>query len=252
MKRWIKAFLNFFLKPNCPLCSRPAEICFCDDCKIQLDECQFPPGLRWTKGIPVFIWGSYDGALKQAIARLKYHNCPEIAQPLGESLARSWVHTAESTLNQLVVVPIPMFAAKQQKRGYNQAELIARSFCQVTGLPLKANGLKRIRNTTAQHKLSAKQRQNNLNRAFSLGPDFQRGRRGYSVILIDDIFTSGATVKGAIQTLKRANIPVAGVVAVATTRQPLSSQRPKRDRHSTAAEQITNNQRQMTNDINKC
>jgi ComF family protein len=228
MKRWIKAFLNFFLKPNCPLCSRPAEICFCDDCQTQLEECQFPAGLRWTKGIPVFIWGRYEGALKQAIARLKYHDCPEIAQPLGESLGDAWVNTAESTLNQLVVVPIPMFAAKQKKRGFNQAELIARSFCQVTGLPLKANGLKRIRATTAQHKLSAKQRQNNLKGAFAVGRDFQRGSSGYSVILVDDIFTSGATVKDAIQTLKRAKIPVAGVVAIATTRQPLSNKPLKR------------------------
>lgn len=230
MKRSFKAFLNFFLKPSCPLCSRPAEICFCDDCQTQLTECQFPPGLRWTKGIPVFIWGRYEGALKQAIAKLKYHDCPEIAQPLGESLARSWVNTAESTLNQLVVVPIPMFAAKQKKRGYNQAELIARSFCRVTGLPLKANGLKRIRATTAQHQLSTTQRQDNLKGAFAVGQDFKRRTRGYSVILVDDIFTSGATIKGAIQTLKRAKIPVAGVVAIATTRQPLSSKPQKRVR----------------------
>jgi ComF family protein len=222
MKRWIKAFLNFFLKPNCPLCHRPAEICFCSDCQTQLQDCQFPPGLCWTRDIPVFVWGRYDGALKQAITKLKYHNFPQIAQPLGEQLGEAWLDTAESTLSQLVVVPIPMFPAKQKKRGFNQAELIARSFCQVTGLPLKVNGLKRVRNTTAQFSLSAKERQKNLKSAFSLGKDFKRRHPRGGVILVDDIFTSGATVKAAIQTLKRAKIPVAGVVAVATTRQPLS------------------------------
>lgn len=225
MKPWIKAFLNFFLKPNCPLCYRPAEICFCSDCQTQLQDCQFSPGLKWTRDIPVFIWGRYDGALKQAITKLKYHNLPEIAQPLGEQLGEAWLDTAESTLSQLVVVPIPMFAAKQKKRGFNQAELIARSFCQITGLPLKVNGLTRVRNTTAQFSLSAKERQKNLKSAFSLGKDFKRRRPRGGVILVDDIFTSGATVKAAIQTLKRAKIPVAGVVALATTRQPLSVKR---------------------------
>lgn len=228
MKRWIKAFLNLFLKPNCPLCHRPAEICFCCDCQAQLQDCQFPPGLRWKNDIPVFIWGRYDGALKQAITKLKYHNCPEIAQPLGEQLGEAWLNTAESTFSQLVVVPIPMFSAKQKKRGFNQAELIAQGFCQITGLPLKSNGLKRLRNTTAQFGLSGKERQKNLKSAFGLGQDFKRRHPQGGVILVDDIFTSGATVKAAIQTLKRAKIPVAGVVAVATTRQPLSVKKVKR------------------------
>ena len=145
MKRWIKTFLNLFLKPNCPLCHRPAEVCFCCDCQTQLQDCQFPAGLRWTNDIPVFIWGRYDGALKQAITKLKYHNYPEIAQPLGEQLAEAWLNTAESTLSQLVVVPIPMFSAKQKKRGFNQAELIAHSFCKITGLPLNPPKLKKNR-----------------------------------------------------------------------------------------------------------
>ena len=222
MKRWIKTFLNLFLKPNCPLCHRPADISLCSDCQKQLQQCQFPPGWRWTTDIPVFVWGRYDGALKQALTTLKYHNHPEIAQPLGERLGEAWLETAESTLERLVVVPIPMFLEKQKKRGFNQAELIARSFCQITGLQLKAAGLKRVRNTIAQFGLSRKERQKNLKNAFGLGQDFQQRRPRGSVILVDDIYTSGATVKAAIQTLKRAKIPVAGVVAIATTRQPLS------------------------------
>jgi ComF family protein len=173
----------------------------------------------------VLIWGRYDGALKQALRTLKYHNFPEIAQPLGQQLGEAWLDTAESTLSQLVVVPIPMFAAKQKKRGFNQAELIGRSFCQVTGLPLKVNGLRRVRNTTPQFGLSGQERQKNLKSAFGLGRDFQQRCPRGGVILVDDIFTSGATVKAAIQTLKRAKIPVAGVVAVATTRQPLAVKR---------------------------
>lgn len=222
MARWLKAFLNLFLKPNCPLCHRPAEVCLCWDCQKQLQHCQFPPGLRWTTDIPVFVWGRYDGALKRSITALKYHNHPEIAQPLGEQLGDAWLDTAESTLEKLVVVPIPMFPDKQKKRGFNQAELIARHFCKMTGLPLKAEGLQRIRDTKPQFGLSRKDREHNLKQAFRLGPDFKHRRPQGKVILVDDIYTSGATVKTAIKTLKQAKIKVAGVVAIATTRQPIS------------------------------
>ena len=175
--------------------------------------------------MPVWIWGRYDGLLKRSIAALKYENSPEIAQFLGEELAKGWFNRAESTLDQLVVVPIPMFPEKQKKRGFNQAELIARSFCQVTGLPLKPEGLKRIRDTKPQFQLSVQDRQANLKDAFGLGKAFQHRHPHKKVILIDDIYTSGATIKTAIRTLKRANIKVAGVIAVATTRQPLSTTR---------------------------
>lgn len=219
LQKWFNGFLNLFLKPNCPLCNRPADAQLCHDCERQVRRCQFRCGTQVRQEVPVFIWGEYKGALKRAITTMKYHNHPEIAQPLGSWLGQTWLKFAELPFNQVVVVPIPMFAEKQKKRGFNQAELISRSFCQVTGLPLKSKGLERVRQTEAQFGLSAKQRQENLKDAFCLGPDLRRRSSASSVLIVDDIYTTGATVQAAIQVFKQYKIPVVGVVAIATTKK---------------------------------
>ncbi len=219
LQKWLNAFLNLFLKPNCPLCNRPADAQLCYDCERQVLRCQFRCGPQLRQGVPVFVWGEYKGTLKRAITTMKYQNHPEIAQPLGFWLGQTWLKVGKSSLNQVVVVPIPMFPEKQKKRGFNQAELIGRSFCQVTGLPLKSKGLERVRQTEAQFSLSAKQRQENLKDAFCLGSDFKGGRSRNPVLIIDDIYTTGATVNTAIEVFKKHKIQVVGVIAIATTKK---------------------------------
>jgi predicted amidophosphoribosyltransferase len=109
-----------------------------------------------------------------------------------------------------------MHPKKQKQRGFNQAALIAEGFCNVTGYKLKVNGLERIKETEAQFSLSAVQRQENLANAFILGKDLRR-HPNIPILLLDDIYTTGATVKAAVQTLEQHQITVLGVAAVATT-----------------------------------
>ncbi|KKD35945.1 ComF family protein [Limnoraphis robusta] len=218
MGNFIKTILNLFFKPDCPLCDRPAEKQLCLYCQKQILRCQFPRGSLFLGDVPVLIWGQYKGMLKQAIVTLKYNNHPEIAQPLGYWLADAWLKTPTVQNKPLLVVPIPMFPEKQKKRGFNQAELLARSFCQVTGLPLKSQGLERVRDTQAQFGLSAQQRQENLKDAFCLGKDLRRPTQTHSILIVDDIYTTGATVKAAIAAFREHKIAVAGVVAIATTK----------------------------------
>ncbi|MGF1494302.1 MAG: ComF family protein [Microcoleaceae cyanobacterium] len=220
MNRLIKLTLDLFLKPNCPLCHRPAEREVCSHCEKQILECGSSQNYRLQNRIPVFVWGKHDGSLKRAIATMKYQQHPEIARPLGFQLAVAWFKDAKTLpKDDVVVVPIPLSAEKQKQRGFNQAEQIARSFCQATGFPLKSQGLERVRSTQPQHKLSARQRQKNLKGAFKLGKDFQRGLSKKSVLLVDDIFTTGATVNTAIQVFQQAGIKVVGVVALSTTKK---------------------------------
>lgn len=209
-------WISLFLKSNCPLCQRPTGKVFCIDCARQLQRCQFSDRhIRSTAELPVFTWGMYGGALKRAIAALKYENKPQIAQPLGFWLADAWLNL-RSTSSQPIVVPIPLHATKLSDRGFNQAELLARSFCQITGLKLRSQGLERARQTVRQFELSGKEREQNLAGAFQLGADFRR-RPVSPVLLLDDIYTTGATVRSAARTLHQAGIGVCGVVAIAAT-----------------------------------
>jgi predicted amidophosphoribosyltransferase len=109
-----------------------------------------------------------------------------------------------------------MHPKKQKQRGFNQAALIAAGFCNVTGYKLKVHALERIKETEALFNLSPVQRQENLADAFVLGKDLRR-RPHIPILLVDDIYTTGATVKAAVKTFEQHQITVLGVAAVATT-----------------------------------
>lgn len=214
----IKTILNLFLKPECPLCDRSAEVDLCRYCEQQLLECQFEDGPQFSEDVPIFIWGRYGGILKRAIAALKYNGNPQIAKTLGYCLAEGWLNSINQVPHNLTVVPIPLHVAKLKKRGFNQAELLAKGFCDITGLPIKPHGLKRVKDTEALHNLSPKQRRQNLQNALRVGKDYPRPPN--SVLILDDIYTTGATINAAIEAFKVKNIKVSGVVALATTRSP--------------------------------
>lgn len=219
-RKWtglVKSFLNLFLKSNCPLCQRPAAGEFCPYCHKQLQRCQLTdPGRFWHSEQRVFVWGEYGGALKRAIAALKYDGNPQLAKPLGGWLAEAWLSFPELAIENLTVVPIPLHQEKLKERGFNQAELLAESFCELTGLPLQRHGLERVKNTQALFDLTPQQRQAEMKNALSLGKDFRRRRPRAGVLLVDDIYTSGTTVKSAIKILEESGISVYGTVALAT------------------------------------
>ncbi|TVP57479.1 MAG: ComF family protein [Nodularia sp. (in: Bacteria)] len=211
-------FLNLFLKSNCPLCQRPTSGEFCPYCTKQLQKCQHKdPAALWRQPIPVFGWGMYGGIVKRAIAVMKYENQPQIARPLGQWLGEAWLLSNVSKCEQQpLVVPIPLHPHKQKTRGYNQAALIAQSFCQTTGLKLRLNGLKRVQETEAQFGLSVSERENNLAEAFAVGEELSRRRLHVPVLLVDDIYTTGATTRSAVKILNQNGIAVLGLVAVTT------------------------------------
>lgn len=213
-----KNLLSLFLQNNCPICEKNTKQVICQYCAKKLQSCELQkPKALWQKPVPVFAWGSYGGTLKRAIAVMKYENHPEIGRLLGQYLGEKWLLNFTSENPKCVIVPIPLHSQKLKTRGFNQAEMIAQGFCEVTGLKLKANGLSRIKETQAQINVSGAEREQNLASAFALGSDLARIKPDVSVLLVDDIYTTGATVKSAINTLNQSNISVLGVATVAKT-----------------------------------
>lgn len=214
-----RSLLDMVFRPSCPLCDRTAQHRVCLSCARQIQHCQHPdPNRYWQGSLPLFVWGHYGGVLKQAIATLKYDNHPELAEPLGQWAGQTW-RQAGRTTSHLVVLPIPMYREKQKQRGFNQAELLAQSFCQITRLPLKANGLVRIRATEAQFGLSVKERQKNLAGAIQVAPPARTQLKGKRILLFDDIYTTGATARAAATALQQAGLQVVGIVAIAAPSQ---------------------------------
>lgn len=210
----LKQLLSVFLQSPCLLCDRTSPTSVCQYCSTRLLEARFSQHghLKLDRGLSVFAWGKYDGQLKRAIALMKYNNKPEIGTLLGKLLGQAWLNSDRVKRRQVTVVPIPLHHNKLKSRGFNQAEIIAKSFCQITGYSLDSQALIRTRETQAMFALNnLEEREKNLRGAFRIGIKLPR----YPVLLVDDIYTTGSTIKESIRILQQHKIEVIGVAVIA-------------------------------------
>ena len=211
-KCMFKQLLSVFLQSRCAFCQRTTPTTLCGYCQQKLLSHQLPKGDRLKhNNLPVFAWGKYDGQLKRAIALMKYDNKPEIGRVLGELLGQAWLDSDLIKPRKITVVPIPLHHQKLKTRGFNQAQIIAQSFCQTTGYSLNSQALIRVRETKAMFDLNPEQRVKNLQGAFKVGNKLPK----HPVLLIDDIYTMGTTVKESVKVLSKAEVIGVAVVAKA-------------------------------------
>jgi ComF family protein len=143
----------------------------------------------------VYAFGEYEGTLRKLIHLFKYSKIESLAGPLGKLLVRALPVDTSFDL----VMAMPMHWRKHWARGFNQAELLAEPVARRLGLKLSKQ-LSRARRTKAQAGLSEVQRRNNLKGSFRVKDVTQiRGKR---ILLVDDVFTTGATLRAATSFLK--------------------------------------------------
>ena len=195
--------------PVCPAClalPKPLEAeFFCRACRTPfvddypLDEHDLCTVCRESlvNFDTAYSFGSYEGPLRKLIHLFKYGKVETLAQPLSRLLAKA----LPLDHNFDLVIAMPMHWRKQWERGFNQAELLSQPIAKRYGLKL-ANNLRRKRYTKAQAGLSELQRRENLKDSFVIKrPQEIEGKR---VLLIDDVFTTGATLRAAAVALKSA------------------------------------------------
>ncbi len=144
-----------------------------------------------------YSFGSYEGSLRKLIHNFKYGKVESLAQPLSRFLLQCLPLEQRFEL----IVAMPMHWRKHWERGFNQAELLAHPVAARYGMRLATN-LRRRRYTKSQAGLSEAQRRENLRDSFRVVRPFQVA--GKRVLLIDDVFTTGATLRAAASALKAA------------------------------------------------
>jgi ComF family protein len=157
---------------------------------------------------------AYSGPARACLHALKYDGELRLVDVLAEQMAARW---ARAGIGGDLLVPVPVHAARLRQRGFDQAELLARSAGRMLKLPV-AKALDRAAKTAAQHALSRRARAANVGGAFAVVPDRGRTVAGRWVVLVDDVVTTGATFSGCAQALYAAGASAVSGLALARER----------------------------------
>ena len=180
----------------------------------RLDWCEFGT----AEALHVGSGTCYAGYVKKLLYHLKYDGDRLIARDLACFLVAGWGKIAAHIAGQPVIfVPVPLHRDRQATRGYNQTELIACHAARELDLSVDAKALSRVKPTLAQHGLGRQARVDNLRGAFACAPIRVEGK---VVVLVDDVFTSGATLSEAARTITAGG--ARGVLALTVARAEIS------------------------------
>lgn len=224
---WLNALLAFVYPEACQLCGKaratPAQCYVCADCRADVRVLSPPFCSRCGLPFSGDITNSFEcancrdlqwpfisarsaviarGKMLDLIHRYKYHRACWFEPLLAEFLIKQ----AEPELRESGwdwIIPVPLHPAKEREREFNQAERLARRLSQATRIPLNTHCLRRVLPTRTQTLLSRAERLANVRKAFNLNPRSSdlAGRR---IVLVDDVFTTGATTGACAGVLRAA------------------------------------------------
>ncbi len=176
--------LEMIFPPKCAICGSIAPDVLCKTCVAKIQPFS---GSHIMNGLNMSVASSYEGVMKKAIKKFKFMKKKQLAKPLG---AYFW--GSIQMLSFDVIIPVPLHRNRMRERGFNQCELLGSEIALASGAPMVSNVLLRIIDTKPQFRLNRSQRFANIAGAFSLLEPLRV--TGKTVLLIDDITTSGATI----------------------------------------------------------
>jgi len=228
----LNKFLNILFPEICPVCKKPAirhytaPICFgcwqailhykghkCQRCGKPLVSDISSCG-DCIEDEPVFrsavSFGLYEGALKKAINLFKYHRVKRLAKPLSDKILQTELPRAD------IIIPVSLHSKRLRQREFNQSALLARHVAKSLRIPLLADCLIKTRDTLPQVGLRAKDRRKNIRKAFEVRNRDLIYRK--NIMLVDDVYTTGATVRECSKALKKAGAEDVYVITISHSR----------------------------------
>lgn len=152
------------------------------------------------------------GRVQRLLHKLKYKGAQELGEHLGKRYG-ALLDEHQFTSHFDVVLPVPLYKSKLRRRGYNQSECFAKGLAVSMGLPLEAQGLVRLVDTSTQTRKNRLDRWQNVEQVFEIGK--QGVVEGKRVLLVDDVMTTGATLEACAKALLEAGAIEVSVVAIA-------------------------------------
>ena len=172
----------------------------CSKCYEEMDFLPVKPS-RTVKGKKVYCAGIYSKNLQKLIRGLKYHNQRDLAFYLAQFMSEYFEKISDK--KDYEVIPVPIYPKREKKRKYNHMNLVGEEFCRITANTLNVDLIKRIKDTKPQYKLKRQERVQNLTDAFKVDKSKYNGK---TLLLIDDICTTGSTFEEMINELEKNGI----------------------------------------------
>lgn len=233
----LQSLLDLIYPPRCEVCGVLGPLALCHTCASDMVLVEAPYcqrcGLLQPVGTPQSTCpdcrdhrlhydaarcvGLHTGSLRRAILNFKFENRRRLQEPLGALLAQRIEEEPVLPLGQVdCLVPVPLHPSRRNWRGFDQALYLARGVEKRLGLPVLSDGLIRTRPTTPQVQLSPTQRHENIKGAFAGRPSLQ----GKKILLLDDVFTTGATVNEAAKAARQSGATRVYVLTISRPAPP--------------------------------
>jgi len=197
----------------CAACEKKiAEVDFfiCGICGAPMSNADKCTSCQTKDTFPVLALGQYQDPLKEAIHQFKFQHIRRASEILAVKIMELHRDKIEK-LNPELIIPVPLHSIRMKVRGFNQAEDLARSLSQKLDIPLYADIIEKRKQTRDQARLKAERRLKNLKGVFKSSGKSLQGER---VIIVDDVFTTGATMREVrMAILEAGGKPVLGLAA---------------------------------------
>ena len=182
--------IEFLGDSGCSTCGLPLEATEAELCGVCIAK---PPRIARTRSAVAY------GELSRSIAiRLKYGRKVALARTMARFMAPLVRRDEEGA----ILVPVPLHRSRLWNRGFNQSALVASELCRATGLPSQPRLLRRVRRTPALKGMSVNQRRRTVSGAFRVDPSVDL--EGRTVVLVDDVLTTGSTAEACARALRKA------------------------------------------------
>jgi len=215
LARFANDLVGLIYPSKCLICDEtqtsPLTHLLCENCLAEIASQPLPDveAIAETRGgLPggnldeVHAGWHYDTSMQRIIHALKYRRRPSLSQVFGSTLAQRLQNDLKPKIPQAVLVPVPLHRRRGRHRGFNQSILLAEAVAQAWNMTVLPRGLERTRFTQPQAKLDAAARFENVKDAFALAS--KSNLQGLTVLLVDDVFTTGATMNACAAVLKSA------------------------------------------------
>lgn len=202
--------LDYIYYRKCYICAKKCcDISICEEC---LDKIYSNLSFNKTTkaNISIYSGAIYEGELLKIIRALKYHKKKEFSKVLSDIINKT-IENYNLDIKDFVICPVPIHKTRLKNRKYNHMELVGEELAQKYNIQTEPNLLKRIKDTVPLYKLNFSERQKTIENAFFASENI----RDKKILLIDDIVTSGATIKEISKQILKEN-PKKIIVLTAT------------------------------------